>query len=183
MNRNTVIRLAMVSAAVFAVFNVSAAVLTVNGNIVAPSCTIAASDVSQTVTLPTVGPSDLLNANNLSPVTFKFDLSDCHNTLNTAAVTLNGVPIASDVPGFTSVIESSGTATNVGIGIIGSTSVGSYPTGPLPVGTLSATAALTGAATKTGRVSLRAQIVPLLQATPVVAGTVVGSATVTFTYA
>ena len=116
-------------------------------------------------------------------MTFQFGLSGCDASYSTAAVTLGGTSVTSDVSGFSPVIASTGTATNVGIGIIGGTSVGTFPAGPLPVGTLSATAPLTGTTSKAGTLYLRAQIVPLTQATAVVAGTVVGIATATFTYA
>lgn len=183
MKNTSPIKLVMTLISVLATYNSYAATITVNGNIVAPSCTVNASSSNQTITLPTVGPSDLLNANNLSAVTFKFDLSGCYSSLSTAAVNVVGPDTSSDVPGFSSVLVNTGTATNVGIGIIGATSVGSFPTGPLPVGTLSATAPLTGTTSKTGTLYLKAQIVPLVQATTAVAGTVVGTATATFTYA
>lgn len=183
MTKFNTVKLALAAVVLSATYGASAATLTVNGTITPQTCTIAAANVNQTVTLPTVGPSDLLNANNLSPVTFQFGLSGCDASYSTAAVTLGGTSVASDVTGFSSVIASTGTATNVGIGIIGGTSVGTIPAGPLPVGTLSATAPLTGTTSKAGTLYLRAQIVPLTQATAVAAGTVVGTATATFTYA
>lgn len=183
MNKFNAVKLALAAVVLSATYGASAATLTVNGTITPTTCTIAAANVNQTVTLPTVGPSDLLNATNLSPVTFQFGLSGCDASYSTAAVTLDGTSVASDVTGFSSVIASTGTATNVGIGIIGGTSVGTFPAGPLPVGTLSATAPLTGTTSKAGTLYLRAQIVPLTQATAVAAGTVVGTATATFTYA
>lgn len=183
MTKFNAVKLALAAVVLSAAYSASAATLTVNGTITPQTCTIAAANVNQTVTLPTVGPSDLLNASNLLPVTFQFGLSGCDASYSTAAVTLDGTSAASDVTGFTSVVASTGTATNVGIGIIGATSVSSFPAGPLPVGTLSATAPLTGTTSKAGTLYLKAQIVPLVQATPAVAGTVVGAATATFTYA
>ena len=182
MTKLTPFRLALVATLFSTAYGASAATLTVNGTITPQTCTIAAANINQTVTLPVVGPSDLLNANNLSAVTFQFGLSGCDTSYSTAAVTLGGTTASSNVTGFTSVIANTGTATNVGIGIIGSTSVGSFPTGPLPVGSLSATAPLTGSGSKAGTLYLKAQIVPLVQTTAVTAGTVAGTATATFTY-
>ncbi|WP_320723675.1 fimbrial protein (plasmid) [Enterobacter asburiae] len=185
MNKFNAAKLAIAAAVLSVTYGASAAVLTVNGTITPQTCTIDVNSVNQNVKLPTVGPSDLLNAKNLSPVTFKLDLSKCDASYNTAAVTIGGTSETSDVTGFSSVIASTGTASNVGIGIIGSTSVGTFPAGPLPVGTQSAAANLTagGDGLKSGTLYLRAQIVPLTQATAVIAGTVFGTATATFTYA
>lgn len=182
MKKISALKLALTAAVVCGTFSASAATLTVNGTITPQTCTIASSNINQTVTLPTVGPSDLLNASNLSAVTFQFGLSGCDSSYSNAAVTIGGTTASSDVSGFTSVIANTGTATNVGIGIIGGTSVGSTPAGPLPVGTASATAALTGSSSKTGTLYLKAQIVPLVKATAAAAGTVTGTATATFTY-
>ncbi|WP_370605584.1 fimbrial protein [Citrobacter braakii] len=183
MKNVSAIKFAMMAIALSAVFDVSAATLTVNGNIVPQTCTIAAANMNQTVTLPTVGASDMLNALHLIPVTFQFGLSGCDQTYQTAAVTLNGTSAVSDVAGFNSVIANTGTAGNVGIGIIGATTVDSNPTGPLGLNTVSAKAPLTGVGAKSGTLYLRAQIVPLLKATAVSPGTVTGTATATFTYA
>lgn len=183
MNKFNAAKLALAAAVLSATYGASAAVLTVNGTITPQTCTIGSNSINQTVTLPTVGPSDLLNANNLSPVTFKFDLQSCDGAYNTATVTIGGTSITSDVAGFSSVIASTGTATNVGIGIIGGTSVGTFPAGPLPVDTPSAAATLkANNGLKDGTLYLRAQIVPLKKAEAVAAGTVVGAATATFTY-
>lgn len=183
MKKFTTIRLALLAAVLVAAHGASAATLTVNGEISTQTCALSVGTATQTITLPTVGPSDLLNANNLSPVTFRFALSGCDPTYNNAAVTIGGTTAASDVAGFTNVIANTGTATNVGIGFVGATSVSSYPAGPLSVGTKSANAALNGTTTKSANIYLRAQIVPLVQATTAAAGTVVGTATATFTYA
>ncbi|MDW3573077.1 type 1 fimbrial protein [Enterobacter asburiae] len=185
MNKFNAAKLALAAAVLSATYSASAAVLTVNGTITPQTCTVAAESVNQNVILPTVGPSDLLNANNLSPVTFKLNVAKCDSSYNTVAVTLGSTSATSDVTGFSSVIASTGTASNVGIGIIGGTSVGTFPAGPLPVGTQSAAATLTtdGSDMKNGTLYLRAQIVPLKQTEAVSAGTVVGTATATFTYA
>ncbi|WP_320734767.1 fimbrial protein [Enterobacter sp. 214E4] len=183
MNKFNAAKLALAAAVLSATYGASAAVLTVNGTITPQTCTVAVNSLNQTVNLPTVGPSDLLNANNLSPVTFKLDLQACDAAYDTASVTIGGTSVPSDVAGFSDVIASTGDATNVGIGIIGSTSVGTFPDGPLPVGTPSATATLKETnGLKDGTLYLRAQIVPLKKGEAVGAGTVVGVATATFTY-
>ncbi|WP_320728343.1 MULTISPECIES: fimbrial protein [Enterobacter] len=184
MNKFNAAKLALAAAVLSATYGASAAVLTVNGTITPQTCTVGVDSINQTVTLPTVGPSDLLNAKNLSPVTFKLDLQSCDAAYKTASVTIGGTSTTSDVAGFSSVIANTGNATNVGIGIIGGTSVGTFPEGPLPVGTPSAEATLKETnGLKDGTLYLRAQIVPLEKAEAVAAGTVVGAATATFTYA
>ncbi len=104
MTKFNAVKLALAAVALSAAYSASAATLTVNGTITPQTCTIAAANINQTVTLPTVGPSDLLNASNLSPVTFQFGLSGCDASYSTAAVTPRGTTAASDVTGFTSVV-------------------------------------------------------------------------------
>lgn len=87
-------------------------------------------NVNQVVALPGVDPTDLLNATNLSPVTFQFGLSACDGSYTTAAVILRGTNVAADVTDFTFVIANTGTAINIGIGIIGGTWVSSFLGGP-----------------------------------------------------
>ncbi|MHC0025532.1 fimbrial protein [Enterobacter vonholyi] len=161
--------------------------INVSGNITTSTCTIAASNVNQTVNLPSSLTSDLLNGATLKPVTFQFGITNCSSTYSKATATVNGTTAGSDVTGYgnNAVIANTGSATNVGIGLIGSSSVGSTPAGALPVGTASAVATLTavgGATTTSGTLYLGAQIVPLTKAVAAGAGTVAGTATVTFTY-
>lgn len=161
--------------------------INVSGNITTATCTIAASNVNQNITLPAAFTGDLLNASSLTPVTFQFGITNCSSTYSKASATVNGTTASSDVTGYgtNTVLANTGSATNVGIGLIGSTSVGSTPAGALPVGTASAVAALTavgGASTTSGTLYLAAQIVPLTKATAAGAGSVKSTATVTFTY-
>lgn len=163
------------------------AVINVSGTLTTQSCTIAAADVNKSVSLPTVGSNNLLNAANLQPVTFSFGISGCDTSLTKATATIAGTQASSDVTGYgtNAVIANTGTATNVGIGFLGATSVGTTPAGVLPVGTASAIAPLTaasGATSNSGTLYLAAQIVPLVKASATGAGSVAGTATVTFTY-
>ncbi|PTA88964.1 type 1 fimbrial protein [Kosakonia sp. H7A] len=162
-------------------------VINVSGKITTQTCTVASSDVNKTVALTPNGDSQLQNATNLLPVAFSFGISGCDSSLTKATATVGGTTASSDVTGYgtSAVIANTGTATNVGIGFLGATSVSSTPAGVLPVGTASAVATLAkvGSATTTsGTLYLGAQIVPLVKATLPTAGTVAGTATVTFTY-
>lgn len=162
-------------------------VVTVSGKVTTQTCVVASGDVNKTVALTSNGDSSLLNASNLIPVTFSFGISGCDSSLTKATATIGGTTASSDVTGYgtNGVIANTGTATNVGIGFLGASSVGSTPAGVLPVGTASAVATLAAvgsATTNSGTLYLGAQIVPLVKATLPVAGTVAGTATVTFTY-
>jgi major type 1 subunit fimbrin (pilin) len=161
--------------------------INVSGNVTTQTCTVASGDVNKTVALGSNGDSSVQNASNLLATTFSFGISGCDASLTKATATIGGTTASSDVSGYGSnaVIANTGTATNVGIGFLGATSVGVSPAGVLPVGTASAVATLAkvGSATTTsGTVYLAAQIVPLVKATLPVAGSVAGTATVTFTY-
>lgn len=159
----------------------------VSGTITAQTCAISAADVNKTIALTPNSSTQLQNASVLIPTTFSFGISGCASTLTKATATIGGTTANSDVNGYgnAAVIANTGTATNVGIGFLGLTSVGSSPAGALPVGTVSAVAPLAAvgsATTNSGTLYLAAQIVPLVSATLPVAGTVAGTATVTFTY-
>lgn len=161
--------------------------ISVSGNITSQTCTVAAGDVNKTVALTANGDTQLQNATNLIPVTFSFGISGCDTSITKATATVGGTTASSDVTGYGSnaVIANTGTATNVGIGFLGATSVSSSPAGVLKVGSASAVAPLAAvgsATTNSGTLYLGAQIVPLVKATLPVAGTVAGTATVTFTY-
>lgn len=163
------------------------AVVNVSGTITSQTCTVAATDVNKAIALNVVDTNALFNASALSPVTFSFDISGCDPSLSKATATIGGTQVGSDVTGYGSsgLIANTGTATNVGIGFLGATSVGSSPTGVLPVGTASAIAPLavaSGANSASGTLYLAAQIVPLVKASTANAGTVAGTATVTFSY-
>ncbi|WP_320705069.1 fimbrial protein [Enterobacter asburiae] len=162
-------------------------VINVSGNITSETCTVNASDVNKTVTLPVTTIDALQNATKLFPVTFSFGISGCDSSKTKVTATIGGTTDSSDVSGYGTdgVIANTGTATNVGIGFLGASSVGSSPAGELRVGTASAVAPLVGDAdgtTNSGRLYLGAQIVPLVKDTLAQAGTVSGAATVTLTY-
>jgi len=162
-------------------------VVNVSGSITTATCTIAASDVNKTINIPVSLANDLQNASKLTPVYFSFGISNCDSSKTNAVATVAAATVASDVSGYgsNSVIANTGSATNVGIGLIGATSVGATPSGPLPVGTQSAAATLTqvgGLSTTSGTLYLGAQVVPLSKAVSSGAGSVTGTATVTFTY-
>lgn len=157
------------------------AVINVNGNITNNTCTLSAQDFNKTITLSSNGDSALQNATTLIPTPFGFSISGCSGTLTKVSATVDGTAVDSDVAGYgpAAVLASTGTAGNVGIGFLGSTDVGSTPAGALKLSQASAQApVISGGA----YISLAAQTVPLVQATLPTAGTVVGTATVTFNY-
>nr|CAH8250721.1 Uncharacterised protein [Escherichia coli] len=163
------------------------AVINVSGNITSETCTVKASDVNKTVTLPSTSNGALEGANSLMPVTFSFGISGCDSSRTKVTATIGGTTDSSDVGGYgiDGVIANTGTATNVGIGFLGASSVGSSPAGELRVGTASAVAPLAGDAagtTNSGILYLGAQIVPLVKDTLSQPGTVAGAASVTLTY-
>ncbi len=187
--KKTVIAMPLLFSAAAAMANTptSSSTLNVSGNIVTSTCAVAAGDLNKTIALPTVLTSDLLNANNLQPVTFSFAINNCDSSKSQARATIGGTTSGSDVSGYgsNSVIANTGTATNVGIGFLGASSVSASPTGPLAVGSASASTALNavgGASTTSGTLYLSAQVVPLTKAVQAGSGTVAGTATVTFTY-
>ncbi|MDX7664703.1 fimbrial protein [Enterobacter asburiae] len=163
-------------------------VINVSGNITSETCTVAEGDVNKTVTLPDTRIDELQNATMLTPVIFSFGISGCDSSKTKVTATIGGTTDSSDVSGYGTgsvIANTGGTATNVGIGFLGASSVGSSPAGALPVGTASAVAPLVGDAdstTNSGRLYLGAQIVPLVKDTLAQAGTVSGAATVTLTY-
>lgn len=187
MIKKSLLATALLMAAHGAMAAAPTATVNVSGNITTQTCTVGASDINKTVALTSNGDTQLQNATNLIPVTFSFGISGCASTLTKATATIGGTTASSDVTGYgtNGVIANTGTATNVGIGFLGATSVGSSPAGVLPVGSASAIAPLAAvgsATTNSGTLYLGAQIVPLVKATLPVAGTVAGTATVTFTY-
>lgn len=187
MLKKSLLATALLMAAHGAMAAAPTSVINVSGNITSQTCTIASGDMNKTVALTSNGDSQLQNATNLIPVTFSFGISGCDSSLTKATATIGGTTASSDVTGYgtSAVIANTGTATNVGIGFLGASSVGSTPAGALKVGSASAVATLApvgSATTNSGTLYLGAQIVPLVKATLPVAGTVAGTATVTFTY-
>lgn len=188
MFKKSLLAVALFAAAHSAMAASPTSTINVSGNITSQTCTVAAGDVNKTIELPSNGDTQVQNATKLLPVTFSFGISGCDSSKTKAQATIGGSSTASsDVTGYGSnaVIANTGTATNVGIGFLGATSVGTTPSGELKVGSQSAVATLaaaSGATTNSGTLYLAAQIVPLVKATLPVAGTVAGTATVTFTY-
>lgn len=161
--------------------------LNVTGNITTQTCTVATADVTKAVALGSNGDTRIQNSVGLISTNFSFGISGCASSLTKVTAIVGGTTANSDATGYgaNAVIASTGTATNVGIGFLGATSVSNTPAGELKVGSASAVAPLAAvgaATTNSGTLYLAAQIVPLVSATLPVAGTVVGAATVTFTY-
>ncbi|MFX2610792.1 fimbrial protein [Enterobacter mori] len=160
-------------------------VISVSGNIIQSQCAIAAADLNKTVELGDARTDDL-SAGTYIPVYFSFNIYGCDAALTSATATVTGTTADSDVPGYGTgkALSNTGTATGVAVGLLGKDSVASTATGALPVGDASAALALAddGNGSKGGVLSLGAQIIPVATATPAAAGTVISTATVTFTY-
>lgn len=166
---------------------VEQSVLTVKGNIIKMSCTLGAADLTKTVTLTDIG-IDALKAGSYAPVNFTFTFTDCDTSYTTVTANATGDAAASNVPGYTGVdkvLASTGTATGVGVGLLGLTSTTGTATGALPLGEDSAPAPLTAQANSLtgGVLTMGAQIIPLDTGVDAEPGTVVSAATITFTYA
>lgn len=157
----------------------------VTGNITSQTCSIAASDANKTITLRD---SDVaLAASNQTPVLISFNIKGCDASFTKATATISGNAVDSNEAGYgpNAVLQNTGTATNVGIGFIGSTSVSQTPKGELSLNARSAEAVLSldnATSTSVGNITLGAKLVRLNTSEAVEAGTVAGNATVTFTY-
>lgn len=167
----------------------SKSVINVSGQITADSCAIYGSDnmnPTANVALPDVD-TQALSAGIYQYQQFKFNLAcTANHPVLTATFSANAAD--SDVPGYgsKSVIANTGSARNVGIGLIGATSVTETggPTGYLPLGVESAGSPSLNnpIISTTHRFIFGAQIVPLKKDEPVMPGTVSGTATFVLNY-
>lgn len=186
--KKTIFTIFLVSGAfeAFAAPNIGgSSVISVSGNIVSTPCLIKATDLTQIVDLGDVL-VPALSAGTFKPVNFSFNIYGCDSTLTSAKAVVTGTAADSDAPGYgtAAVLSNTGTATGVAVGLLGSTSVTSSATGTLKLGQTSAALTLIsdGNGAEGGVLNLGAQIVPVTSATPATAGTVVSTATITFTY-
>lgn len=157
--------------------------ININGKVLPTACEINAADVSQTVTLSERAVTDFPvgSAMQLSATPFSFRLTGCDASFTKVVAKVDGNKVTSSAGGdvASDVLESTGTATNVGIALLGKTSITTSAAGALNVGEESAEGAITAG---TGKVTLAAQIAPLDPAQAVGAGTVAADAVVTLTY-
>lgn len=162
-------------------------VINISGNVTLEPCTIALADQNKVVTLNSIS-TDALSAGNFSPTYFSFTFTGCDITHDRVVANVSGTAADSDVPGYGTgsvLANENGSATGVGIGLIGLDSTNKTARGKLPLNTDSAASDLVddGSGVSTGGVlTLGAQIIPLKTTVPATPGTVTGTATVTFTY-
>lgn len=165
---------------------VEQSVINISGKITLVACEIDAADLTKTVNLTSVG-VDALTAGNYAPTYFSFTFSKCDLGYTKVTANVTGTTDDSDASGYGTgkVLKNTGNATGVAVALLGKTSTtGATATGELAVGEDSKEAPLAadGNGTSGGQLTLGAQIVPIMVATPATAGSVVSTATINFTY-
>ena len=157
----------------------------VSGNIIPNECIMDAGDLNKTVTLSFVTVEELRTGVK-KPVEFDFTFTGCDLAYSSITARVDGTAVDSNEPnyGAASALQNTGTATGVAIGMLGATStVSGNVAGVLTLGSTSSAAPLTGSSgSKEGTLALAAQMILTDTAVDATPGTVVGTATVTFTY-
>lgn len=159
--------------------------LTLNANILPNVCIFDAADLAQTVAVPKTTVVQLKSGTYIS-TDFEIKVSNCDPSITSMTANASGSAVDSNVPGYgtAAVLANNGTATGVGIGLLGLNSVSGSSAGELPLGTESAAATLVlDGATQTtyGAIKLGAKVVPLDTAVDATEGTVNSISTITLT--
>ena len=147
--------------------------LNFTGTIYLPSCTVDSSTANQTIPLGTAKTTDFLAVNSTAnPYAFNIKLISC-SPGTVVTMTVSGNPVAS----YPSVLQSTGSASQVGVQLLKAASAGATTGVPLSLNTAAAQGTVD--ATNTMTIPLVAQFYRLGTMT---AGSVVASATVNFVY-